>query len=255
MKYAFVQSHAERPHQGQTHSPRAYCKAFGLSRSGWQAYQRRQPAPEQAPVQPLASGDADLTSKASRKQALDDAARQIHAKARSCYGAIRMQAALQRRGRTLSLSSTKRLTRRFGLAQRQKLRRVCTTDSKHGLPIAANLLAQRFDLIHTPNRVWLCDITYIDTGEGWVYLAGVKNACSKKLVGWASAQHMRTELVMDALAMAIRQERPKPGLICHSDRGSQYASAAYRKMLDANQMQASMSRAGNCYDNAPMESF
>ena len=166
-----------------------------------------------------------------------------------------MQAALKRRGHALSLSSTKRLTRRLGLAQRPKLRRICTTHSNHDQPIAPNLLEQRFDTIHTPNRVWLCDITYIDTDEGWVYLAGVKDVCSKKLVGWASAQHMRAELVIEALQMAITQERPAPGLICHSDRGSQYASCAYRAMLVANQMQASMSRAGNCYDNAPMESF
>jgi putative transposase len=130
----------------------------------------------------------------------------------------------------------------------------CTTDSRHYLPIAPNLLQQNF-LAAAPNRIWLTDITYIPTGEGWLYLAAVLDLATRKIVGWAMRDHMRTELPLAALIMAAHRQRPALGLIHHSDRGSQYAAGAYVDQLAMIKATPSMSRTGNCYDNAPMESF
>lgn len=132
--------------------------------------------------------------------------------------------------------------------------RPCTTDSRHHLPIAPNLLNQEF-VASAPNRVWLADITYIATGEGWLYLAAVLDLATRRIVGWSMRDHMRTELPLAALMMAAQRQRPAEGLICHSDRGSQYASEAYGKQLIAMKAKPSMSRTACCYDNAPMESF
>ncbi|MFV0678676.1 IS3 family transposase [Ottowia sp.] len=247
MKYAWIHAQMIKPTAQRKHSAAAYCKALQVSRSGFHQWRARQAQ--------QAAGAGDAHDAQEQTAQLDSAARHIHAASRATYGAVRMRAALERRGHTLSLSGVKRLCRRLGLRCQLKRRFVRTTDSAHDLPIAPNLLEQRFDAIHQPGRVWLADITYIATDEGWVYLAAVKDACSRKIVGWSVRQHMRAELVIEAMQMAIEQERPLPGLIAHSDRGSQYASAAYRKLLSGHQMQASMSRAGNCYDNAPMESF
>jgi putative transposase len=133
-------------------------------------------------------------------------------------------------------------------------RRVRTTDSRHDLPIAPNLLDRNFTAA-TPNRVWLADITYIETDEGWLYLAAVMDLFSRKIVGWAMRDHLRTELASTALAMAIKRQRPAQGLVHHSDRGVQYAAHDYRMRLQSAGIQASMSRKADCYDNAPMESF
>lgn len=132
--------------------------------------------------------------------------------------------------------------------------RPCTTDSRHHLPIAPNLLQQEF-AAPAPNRVWLADITFIATGEGWLYLAAVLDLATRKIVGWSMREHMRTELPLAALMMATQRQRPAEGLICHSDRGSQYASEVYGKQLAAMKAKPSMSRTACCYDNAPMESF
>jgi transposase InsO family protein len=129
-----------------------------------------------------------------------------------------------------------------------------TTNSRHGLPVAPNLLEQRFSA-SAPNQVWLADITYVPTGEGWLYLATVLDLATRKVVGWAMRDHLRSELATAALLMATQRQRPAPGLTHHSDRGGQYASGEYRKLLTGAGMTASMSRTGNCYDNAPMESF
>jgi putative transposase len=133
-------------------------------------------------------------------------------------------------------------------------RRVRTTDSRHALPIAPNVLARDFTAA-APNRVWLADITYIPTDEGWLYLAAVMDLYSRKIVGWAMRDHLRTELAATALMMAVQRQRPAAGLIHHSDRGVQYASYDYRAALNAAGMTASMSRKADCFDNAPMESF
>jgi putative transposase len=133
-------------------------------------------------------------------------------------------------------------------------RRAHTTDSRHNLPIAPNLIERNF-ATHGPNQVWLADITYIPTAEGWLYLAAVMDLFSRKIVGWAMRDHLRTELASSALTMAIQRQRPAAGLIHHSDRGVQYASHDYRAVLAAAGITASMSRKANCFDNAPMESF
>jgi len=133
-------------------------------------------------------------------------------------------------------------------------RRVRTTDSCHDFPIAPNLLERNF-IAAAPNRIWLADITYVETDQSWLYLATVMDLYSRKIVGWAMADHLRAELPLAALAMAIATQRPSAGLIHYSDRGVQYASAEYRKMMQSAGFRASMSRRADCYDNAPMESF
>jgi transposase InsO family protein len=133
-------------------------------------------------------------------------------------------------------------------------RRVRTTDSRHDFPIAPNLLERSF-IAAAPNRIWLADITYVETDQGWLYLATVMDLYSRRIVGWAMDDHLRADLPLAALKMAISAQRPGVGLIHHSDRGVQYASEDYRKVIRSAGFQASMSRKGDCYDNAPMESF
>jgi putative transposase len=145
--------------------------------------------------------------------------------------------------------------RRHGIrAIMARPRRVRTTDSRHDLPTAPNLLDRSFSAT-APNQVWLADITYIETDRGWLYLAAVMDLYSRRIVGWAMADHLRASLPLAALQMAISAQRPGVGLIHHSDRGVQYASADYRKLMQSAGLRASMSRKGDCYDNAPMESF
>ena len=166
-----------------------------------------------------------------------------------------MHAALRAEGRTVSRGRVERLMRRHGIRALAGRRfKPSTTDSRHYLPIAPNLLAQNF-VATAPNTIWLADITYIATGEGWLYLAAVLDLATRKIVGWSMRDHMRTELPLAALMMAAQRQRPAEGLICHSDRGSQYASEAYGKQLVAMKAKPSMSRTACCYDNAPMESF
>lgn len=167
----------------------------------------------------------------------------------------RMHIALRAEGQRASRGRVERLMRRHRIrALAGRRYRPCTTDSRHYLAVAPNLLAQCF-IAPAPNRVWLADITYIATGEGWLYLAAVLDLATRKIVGWSMRDHMRTELTLAALMMAVQRRRPGRGLIHHSDRGSQYAAGAYAGQLAAIGAVASMSRTGNCYDNAPMESF
>jgi transposase InsO family protein len=166
-----------------------------------------------------------------------------------------MHAALQAEGHQVSRGRVERLMRRHGIRGLARRRfRPTTTDSCHPLPIAPNLLQQEFR-VSVPNRVWLADITYIPTDEGWLYLAAVLDLATRKVVGWAMRDQMRTELALGALIMAAQRQRPGPGLIHHSDRGSQYAAEAYAQQVALMKARASMSRTGCCYDNAPMESF
>lgn len=139
---------------------------------------------------------------------------------------------------------------------RQGLRKYkATTDSKHNLPIAPNVLDRQFTQCTAPNQVWVTDITYIATDEGWLYLAAVKDLFTCKIVGWSMSERMKADLIGKALFMAVQTHKPAPGLIAHSDQGSQYASAEYRRLLNQFGMKQSMSRKGNCWDNAPMESW
>jgi len=165
-----------------------------------------------------------------------------------------MHAALAAEGIEISRNRVARLMKEAGLRAKTKRRFKATTQSKHDLPVAPNLLDQDFT-VDRPNAVWVSDITYIPTDEGWLYLATTIDLYSRRVVGWAMEPHMKTDLVMAALTMAIGIRNPGPGLLHHSDRGSQYASRRYQEALKAAGMRCSMSRKGNCYDNAVQESW
>jgi putative transposase len=180
---------------------------------------------------------------------------QANAKSRQTYGSPRITAALRAGGETVGRNRIARLMRSAGLQGRQKRRyRVRTTDSRHDQPIAPNRLAEAPEPTQ-PNQIWVTDMTYIETGEGWLYLAGVLDLYSRRLVGWSMGSSMETSLPLAALTMAVRQRRPVGQVLHHSDRGCQYASTSYRQSLAHYNCIASMSRKGNCYDNAAMESF
>ena len=177
-----------------------------------------------------------------------------HAKGRGIYGALKIQAELAAQGIMAGVNRIKRLRKLHGIRCTHKKKFRVTTDSKHHLPVAPNLLDRQFAPL-APNRVWVTDITYIPTEEGWLYLAAVKDLHTCEIVGWSMDSRMTQTLVMDALTAAYWKKKPKPGLLHHSDRGSQYCSAAYRALQTSYGMLTSMSRKGNCWDNAPMESF
>lgn len=217
---------------------RLQCRVLGVSSSGYYAWLKRQPS-----------------KRAIANQNLLNDIRRIHWDNHKRYGSPRVLAALRAEGKNIGKSRVEKLMRDNNLCAMSKKRvRVVTTDSKHNLPIAPNVLDRNFASL-APNEKWLADITYIPTDEGWLYLAAILDLFSRKVVGWAMRDHMRTELTMTALMMAVQRQRPKPGLIHHSDRGSQYAAGDYQSALAAAGMTPSMSRKGNCWDNAPMESF
>jgi transposase InsO family protein len=176
------------------------------------------------------------------------------AKSGGCYGSRPLRKALRAKGMEIGLYKIRRLMRANGLRSAWKRKFVHTTDSKHDLPIAENVLNRQFEP-EAANKAWVADITYIRTRSGWLYLAVVLDLFSRKIVGWSMAPNMPAELVCSAMQLAIAQRQPSPGLIAHSDRGSQYASASYRSLLTRNDMQQSMSRKGNCWDNSVMERF
>jgi transposase InsO family protein len=187
--------------------------------------------------------------------ALVERIRAAHDASRRAYGSPRIRAALMHQGVRRNRKTIARLMHKHGIRSKVKRRfRVRTTDSTHDHPIAPNLLDRSFR-VGALDTVWVCDITYIPTGEGWLYLAGVMDLCSRKIVGWSMAEHMRAELVIDALEMARVRRHPQPGLMHHSDRGVQYCCAEYRGVLEQLGAVASMSGRGECYDNAPKESF
>jgi putative transposase len=232
MSFRFIEDHRD------TYPVRLMCTVLEVSPAGYYAWRDR-------PVSERAKSNAVLLA----------AIRQVHHDSYGRYGSPRVHAALQRQGRGASRGRIERAMRRNDIrAITARPRRVRTTDSRHDLPIAPNLIARDFTA-SAPNRVWLADITYIPTTEGWLYLAAVMDLFSRKIVGWAMRDTMQVELASSALTMAIQQQRPRDGLIHHSDRGVQYASHAYRKALTAAGIIASMSRRADCYDNAPMESF
>ena len=217
---------------------RVMCDALSVSPSGYYAWRSR----------------PDSLRKIANRDLLADI-RRVHAQHQERYGAPRVHAELRAEGHTVSRKRVERVMRQHGLRARAPRRyRVCTTDSKHSLPVAVNLLDQNF-VADQPNQVWLADITYIPTSEGWLYLAVILDLFTRKVVGWAMRDHMRAELTIAALTMAIQRQRPGAGLIHHSDRGSQYAAGDYRDILQTAAIIQSMSRKGNCWDNAPMESF
>ena len=178
--------------------------------------------------------------------------RAIHAEVKGAYGSPRMVRELRSRGFPASKARVERLMREHGLHARHKRRYRVTTDSKHGLPVADNLLARNFTPT-APNQVWTSDITYLWTDEGWLYLAIVLDLFNREVVGWSLKPCMTSQLVTEALTMAWFKKRPAAGLLHHSDRGSQYASHDFQDRLKAYGMTCSMSRKGNCWDNAPTQ--
>ena len=213
------------------------CRILEVSRAGFYAAQAR-------PVPGRARGDAQL--------AVEIAA--IHTESRQRYGSPRVHAELRARGRGVSRKRVARLMRHRGLAARRRRRYRVTTDSRHPFPVAPNVLARQFTA-PAPDAVWVTDITYIPTGEGWLYLAVILDLCSRGIVGWAMSDRITRQLTLDALGMALARRRPPPGLLHHSDRGSQYASADYQTQLTRHGVVGSMSRRGDCWDNAVAESF
>lgn len=217
---------------------RSMCRVLNVSASGYYAWRRRRPS-----------------RRAEANAALVEQIRDIHRASRRTYGSPRVHAALRRRGLACGRNRVARLMRREGLVGRSPRRRCPrTTQSAPGNPVAPNVLAQDFTA-ERPDQKWVADITYVDTAEGWLYLAPVLDLFSRKVVGWSMSTHLYSSLVEDALHMAVTRRRPAPGLLHHSDRGTQYTSAAYQQQLADLQCQVSMSRTGNCYDNAVMESF
>lgn len=213
------------------------CEAFEVSTAGYYAWAARTPSPTE-----------------QRNDKLLAAIRAIHAEVRGCYGSPRMTAELQARGHDCCENTVAKLMHIHGIFAKAPRRFVRTTDSRHGLPVAENVLDRDFDP-KRPNTAWSADITYIPTAEGWLYLAVVEDLFSRRIVGWAMDATMTSRLVVDALEMAIRRRLPAEGLVAHSDRGSQYASEHHRRVLDRHGITCSMSRVAQCWDNAPVESF
>ena len=222
------------------HSIGQLCEAFEVSSSGYYEWCRRQEQPCQRHQQ-----DQRLKTEITR----------IHEQSRETYGAPRVQVELREQGQRHGRNRIGRLMREQGLCGRQKKRyRVQTTDSQHDEPIAPNRLAQA-PAPTRPDQLWAADITYVATAAGWVYVAAILDLYSRRIVGWAVSQQIDTTLVLSALSMALAHRQPPAGLIFHSDRGVQYASADYRRALTAAGLVASMSRKANCYDNAAVEAF
>jgi transposase InsO family protein len=220
------------------------CEVLGVSVSGYFEHQRRQQ--RSRPSQP---GSACLSD-----EALLAHMRAIHAEVRQEYGWPRMTKELCARGHRVGKERVRRLMQQHGIKARGRRKFVVTTDSKHNLPIAPDLLQRDF-AADGPNAKWTSDITYIATDEGWLYLAAFIDLHSRMVVGWSMQPHMRASLVTDALRMAWFRRRPPPGLIVHTDRGSQYCSDDFQKALTGYAMRSSMSRKGDCWDNAPTESL
>ncbi len=231
MRYRLIQRE-----QG-TSSVTVLCQVLQVSRSGYDAFVQRDGVG-------LVSGP---------NHALLADVRRLHRESRRTYGQRRLSAALKGEGYQVGRCRARTLMRQAGVSVRRQRPWVPrTTHSRHALPVAPNLLNRQF-AVAAPNRVWGSDITYLPTQEGWLYLAIVVDLFSRKVVGWAVAATMETALVETALEMAIGRRQPSPGLLHHSDRGSQYASQAYQTLLQRHQMRCSMSRTGNCWDNAVVE--
>jgi len=231
VKYAFIKAHREQFRVSRL------CEILEVSRSGYYEWCGR---PESA------------RSREDRR--LEEQVKASHERSRQTYGTRRIQRDLADAGERVSRARIGRLMRRQGLEAKARRRFKATTDSRHFLPVAENHLNRKFE-VGKPDRVYVGDITYIPTAEGWLYLAVLIDLYSRMVVGWAMSARMSADLVNDALKMAIWKRRPPKALMVHHDRGSQYASTTYRQTLKEHQYVLSMSRKGNCWDNAPAESF
>jgi putative transposase len=231
MRFEFIDNHRE------AYPVTLMCQVLVVSSSGYYAWRKR-------PI--------------SRRKMADDQLliniEEIYVQSRYTYGSPRVHAVLRDQGMRCGCKRVARLMRQAGLQVRRKRSYKVTTQSNHALPVAPNVLNQQFTAVR-PNQIWLADITYVATAEGWLYLAAVLDLYSRRIVGWSMQPTLNRKLVLAALNMALKQRRPPAGLLHHSDRGSQYACGDYQTLLADYNLLASMSRRGNCYDNAPMESF
>jgi putative transposase len=232
VKFAFIRAHLT------AYPVEASCRVLEVSRAGYYAWRDRPESPRQA-----------------RRQVLAAKIAVAHQENRGVYGSPRICRVLQSAGEQACENTVAKVMRELGLQARRKRKFVPqTTDSRHDHPVAANVLDRQFTAAK-PNTKWVVDITYIPTDEGWLYLAGVLDLFSRKIVGWSMTDHMQWHLVGAALEMAVTQRHPPEGLLHHSDRGVQYACDDYRQFLTAAGMEVSMSHKGDCWDNAVMESF
>jgi len=198
--------------------------------------------------------DRPLSKWAREESRLEVEIRAADKRTRQVYGAEKIQHDLAAHGIRVGICRIKRIRRKLGIRCKQKRKFKATTDSRHTLPVADNILGQQFK-VKAPNKVWVSDITYVPTDEGWLYVAAHKDLFTADIVGYAMGERLTRNLVSQSLFKAVSAKRPAKGLIHHSDRGSQYCSYEYRNILEQFGLLASMSRKGNCYDNAPMESF
>lgn len=215
------------------------CDLLDVSCSGYYAWAAR----------PAAS------ARAVRRRELAGKIARVHGDSRQLYGSPRVHQELLAQGERVSVNTVASIMRERQIRSKMRRKyRVRTTDSRHDDPVAPNLLDRLFEA-ELPDQKWCVDITYVATGEGWLYLAAVIDLCTRRIVGWSMRDHMRADLCADAMTMALARRGPGQGLLHHSDRGVQYASADYRKLLADHGIEASMSRKGDCYDNAVIESF
>jgi len=213
------------------------CRIFGVSPSGYHAWVKR-----------------PVSRRAREEGRLEVEIKAAHKRSHETYGPERLQHELRAQGVEVGICRIRRIRKKLGLRCKQRRKFRATTDSRHHYSVAENLLNQRFEAT-MPNQVWVSDITYIPTEEGWLYLAGHKDLFTGEIVGYALGNRITKNLVSQSLFKAMAAKRPGSSLIHHSDRGSQYCAHDYRKLMDQFAMRVSMSRKGDCYDNAPMESF
>jgi putative transposase len=231
VRYGFIEAHRG------CWPVRPMCRAPGVTPGGYYGWRGRPASP-----------------RARRREALVDTIQAIHGEVKARYGSPRIHAELVARGQPCCVNTVAGLMRERGIAAKTRRKFRCTTDSNHARPVAENLVDRQFEP-EAANEVWAADITYIPTREGWLYLAAVEDLHSRRIVGWSMGARIDSRLVVDALEMAVARRLPGAGLVAHSDRGSQYASEHYQRLLAGHGITCSMSRRANCWDNAPMESF
>jgi putative transposase len=231
MTFRFIEGHKDE------WPVRVMCATLEVSPAGYYAWLVRPPSFQE-----------------QRREALLVLIQGIHAEAKQRYGSPRVHALLAAREEPCSVNTVAKIMRDNDIRAKSARKFRCTTDSNHPLPVAPNVLGRQFDP-QRPNESWVADITYIPTREGWLYLAVVEDLYSRKVVGWSMAATIESRLVVDALEMAVQRRLPGEGLVAHSDRGSQYASDHYQRLLGKHGIECSMSGVGQCWDNAPAESF
>ena len=231
MRYDFVERHRGR------WPVRTMCRVLAVSPGGYYDWRGR-----------------PKSDRAQKCEALVVAIEAVHSEVKACYGSPRIHAELVIRGHACCVNTVAKLMRQRGMVAKSKRKFRCTTDSNHDRPVAENVVNREFRPV-AANRTWTADITYVATGEGWLYLAAVEDLYSRRIVGWSMGERIDSRLVVDALEMALARRLPGAGLVAHSDRGSQYASEHYQRLLAGHGIVCSMSRRANCWDNAPMESF